>query len=99
MVALQNDSPSLVEMGVRKLVDIRAERHDKKAQRDPLAWPRRTWRVVSDILGTLVALVFFVIAAFLVGSIVGFAVAGVAMLLLDFKVSVSRRARAANERR
>jgi hypothetical protein len=98
MVALQQDegAPSLIEMGARKLAAVRSNR---KTPRDRPAWLRTTWGVLGDILGTLVALVFFVVAAFLAGPIIGYAVAGVAMLLLDFKVSVSRQARASRDRR
>lgn len=99
MVALQQDevTPSLIGVGARKLASVRA---NKRASSDRPAWLRSIGRVLGDILGTLVALTFFVIAAFLVSNIVGWAVAGVAVLLLDFKrEATSRRARAANERR
>src|SRR5690348_11435894 len=98
MVAL-TESPSLVELGARKLAAVGTDRRARKAQRDRPATPAVTRQVALDIMGTLVALVFFVTAAFLVGQVVGFAVAGVAMLLLDFKVSVSRRAAHAKLRR
>ncbi len=99
MAVLQQDevTPSLIGVGARKLASVRAS---KRASSDRPGWLRSTSRVLGDILGTLVALVFFVVAAFLVSTIVGWAVAGVAVLLLDFKREASsHKARATNERR
>jgi len=98
MVALrQEPSPSLIEVGARKLTEIRAAAANR-ATGNKRGKLRSVFGIVGDVLGTLVALVFFVIAAFLVGAIVGFAVAGLAMLLLDFKISLVRRARATERR-
>lgn len=94
MVAVQNGAQvSLLELGVRKMTEARA----KRAPRQGPGLLRRCWAAVSGVLGTLAALVCFVVAAFAVGFVLGMAVAGVAFLLLDFKVSVARRI--AHERR
>lgn len=99
MVALQEGgvvSPSLIEVGARKLASVRAARRDGHTSSGTLAGLRRAWDGFLGIVGTLAALVFFVTAAFhlpgVFGSVFGWAVAGVAMLLLDFKVSLVRRA-------
>lgn len=90
MVAVQNGaSVSLLELGVRKMTEARA----KRPRRQGPGLLRRIWAAVSGVLGTLAALVCFTVAAFAVGFVLGMAVAGVSFLLLDFKVSVSRRMR------
>jgi hypothetical protein len=50
---------------------------------------------LAEVLGTLLAMSALTVAAFAVAFALGMAVAGVALLLLDFKVAMVRRARAA----
>lgn len=80
---------SLVEAGAQWA----AQRRTRTKERTGTGVFARATQAISDVFGTFVALACFVIAAFLVGAVLGFAVAGVALLLLDFKASVSRRAR------
>lgn len=54
--------------------------------------------IIGELLGTMAALVCFVVAAFAVGFVLGMVVAGIALLLLDLKVALLRRARAAGRR-
>lgn len=82
---------SLLELGAGKVAGLAARRRRNRGDR-----PRRgVMSAVGELLGTLAALACFVIASFAVGFVVGMAVAGVALLLLDFKVTVIRRNRAA----
>lgn len=94
MVALHEDAtPSLLEAGVRKLQAVKSRR----LKGEGAGLLRRVWNVATDVTGTVLALACFVIAAFMVGAILGYAVAGVAFLLLDFKASLIRRARASSQ--
>ena len=80
---------SLIEMGAQGIARIAARRRAARAGRPgALAF-------IGELIGTLAALTCFVVAAFLVTLTLGMAVAGVAMLLLDFKITVIRRARTA----
>lgn len=81
-------SPSLIEAGFEAIATRKAQR--PRRQGPGLA--ARLWAAVSGVLGTLAALVCFTVAAFAVGFVLGMAVAGVSFLLLDFKVSLMRRA-------
>lgn len=88
MVALQNGQPvSLIEAGVRKLAAVKA----RKVKREGPSRLAKVWASLSNVVGTLLALVCFTVAAFAVGFVIGMAVAGISFLLLDFKVSLSRR--------
>lgn len=81
---------SLLELGAGKVAGLVARRKDRGDR------PRRgVVSAVGELLGTLAALACFVIASFAVGFVVGWVVAGVALLLLDFKITVIRRNRAA----
>lgn len=86
---------SLLELGAGKVAGLAARRRAKRAARSG----RGVWTAVGELAGTVAALACFTIAAFAAGFIVGMAVAGVALLLLDFKVTVVRRARAAGPQR
>lgn len=81
--------PSLLEMGVRKVAGIAAGR-----KRERTGGLRRALGFVGELVGTVLALACVVVAAFAAGFVIGFLVSGVALLLLDFKVTVVRRARA-----
>lgn len=98
MVAVPHDTPrvSLIEAGLARFAAMSGGRSRRatspgRVRRSVAAFGRG----VADTIGTLAALACFTVAAFLVGMVVGMVVAGVALLLLDFKVSVSRRARRA----
>lgn len=80
---------SLLEIGARGIAAAAARRREKRAGRPGVL------AFAAELFGTLAALVCFVIASFAVGFVVGMAVSGVALLLLDFKITVIRRARAA----
>lgn len=81
---------SLVEVGVRQLATWKAGR-TKKARTGPSRLSR-VWHFLSGLLGTLLALTSFTVAAFMVHMVVGFVVLGVAFLLLDTKATINRRA-------
>lgn len=92
MVSVTAEQPtSLLEMGARGIAAVAARRREKRAGRPGIL------AFVGDLLGTLAALTCFVVAAFLVAVALGMAVAGVALLLLDFKVTMIRRTRAAQQ--
>lgn len=80
---------SLIELGAAKIGAAIAGRRAKRGNRAGI------FSFVGELLGTLLAMVAFTVAAFTVGFALGMCVAGVAVLLLDFKVSMTRRARAA----
>lgn len=84
---------SLIEIGAAKVAAISAARRSRAASR-PDRGPGAL-SAVGEALGTVAALACFVVAAFALGWVIGFAVTGVALLLLDFKATVIRRARAA----
>lgn len=84
--------PSLIEMGVRKVAGLATKRKRTGAA-------RRAFAFVGELIGTVLALACLVVAAFLLGTVVGFLVSGAALLLLDFKVTVVRRSRAGGQRR
>ena len=92
--AINSTTPSLIELGAAKLATFSATRRQARADRRP----RGVVSFIGEMLGTLAALACFVVAAFALGFIIGMAVAGVALLLLDFKASMIRRARAAQRR-
>lgn len=84
--------PSLIEMGVRKMAGLATKRKRTGAA-------RRAFAFAGELIGTVLALACLVVAAFLLGAVVGFLVSGAALLLLDFKVTVVRRSRAGGQRR
>jgi hypothetical protein len=87
---------SLVEQVVRWFVARRAARVKRPApvRRGP-GVVARFFAALVDALGTLVGCGAITVAGFLAGQIVGFLVLGVAVFVLDFKVSTAARARAA----
>ncbi len=80
---------SLIELGAAKIGAVMAGRRAKRQGRTGI------FAFIGEVFGTLLAMVAFTVAAFAVGFVVGMCVTGVAVLLLDFKVSMTRRARAA----
>lgn len=90
MVAVPaNGSASLIELGAVKLGQMRAARRARRGERGGI------FSFLGEVLGTVVALACLTLAAFIgVNVAVGLVVAGIAVLLLDFKVAVIRRARA-----
>lgn len=86
-------STSLIEMGAQGIARFAARRRAARAGRPGAL------SFLGELSGTLAALTCFVVAAFLVTLALGLAVAGVALLLLDFKITVIRRARAAQHPR
>jgi hypothetical protein len=89
MVAVTaNGSASLIELGAAKIGKMAAAR---KARRDGRS---SIFAFIGELLGTVVALACLTVAAFVAGFAVGMVAAGLAVLLLDFKVAVVRRARA-----
>lgn len=94
MVAMraQPEAPvSLIEYGFRRMAAARVAR---RRERTGPGLIRRTVGAVGEVFGTAAALACFVVAAFTAGFVIGFAVSGVALLLLDFKITIVRRARA-----
>jgi fructose-specific phosphotransferase system IIC component len=85
---------SLLELGARKVAGFAARR-----KRERTGAGRRALSFVGEVLGTVLALACVVVAAFAAGFVIGFLVSGLALLLLDFKVTVVRRSRAGGQRR
>jgi len=79
---------SLIELGAAKIGAVMAGRRAKRDGRGGI------FSFLGELFGTLAAMACFVVAAFVVGFAVGMSAAGVALLLIDFKVSMMRRARA-----
>lgn len=86
-------SPSLIEIGARWLAKSIARRRSARSQRSALG------QYLAEVLGTLLAMGALTVAAFAVSFALGMAATGVALLLIDFKVTVVRRARATAGRR
>lgn len=83
-----------MEVGAAKLGAVLARRRARRAAR-----PRRgVMAFVGEVFGTLAALACFVTAAFTVGFVLGMTVAGLALLVLDFKIALVRRARTTHRR-
>jgi hypothetical protein len=94
MAVMQNaPSASLIESAARWLAASTARRRAKRGSRPGILG------AVGEVFGTLLAMGCLSVAAFAVGFALGMAAAGVALLLLDFKVTVVRRTRAAQGRR
>lgn len=91
MVAVAPGTSSLIEIGAAKLGATMAARRSKRDGRGGI------FAFIGELFGTVAALACLTVAAFTVGFAVGMAAAGVAMLLLDFKVAVVRRVRAAGQ--
>lgn len=89
MAAVPAGSASIIEIGATKIGAAIAARRAKRAGHGGI------FSVIGELLGTVLAMAAFVVAAFTVGFAVGMCVAGVALLLIDFKVAVTRRSRAA----
>jgi Flp pilus assembly protein TadB len=91
MVAVPaNGNASLIELGAVKLGQLRAARRARRGERGSI------FAAIGEVAGTVVALACLTLAAFIgVNVAVGLVVAGIAVLLLDFKVAVVRRTRAA----
>jgi hypothetical protein len=87
---------SLVEIALTAMARGMARRREARARRGT---PSAIAEYVTGILGTLLAMGCLTVAAFTVGFALGFTVAGIALLLLDFKAAVVRRARHARGRR
>lgn len=88
MVAATPGTTSIIELGATQLGALMARRRARREGRGGI------FHFVGEVLGTVLALACLVVSAFVVGFAVGMAAAGVALLLLDFKVAVVRRARA-----
>lgn len=96
MTATVNGQPvSLIELAGGKVAAMLAARRARRAGRPS----RGIFSMIGQLLGTIVPLGCFVAAGFLVTLALGLAVTGVALLLLDFKITVIRRNRAAQRRR
>lgn len=87
-------SPSLLESGFHAIGRARARRPRKQGP----GLLRRAWGAVSGLLGTVAALVCLAIAGFGLGFFIGMAGVGLALLLLDTKVTLVQRARAQERR-
>lgn len=88
MVALQQDvTPSLVEAGVAKLSAVRSRRQ----HREPSQRLAKVRFFLAEVLGSFFALLCFVTAAAFVAPALGLLVAGLSILLLDFKISLIRK--------
>lgn len=85
---------SLVEMAARGVAGMLARRRQARARQGRSA----LGEYLAECLGTVLAMVCLTVAAFTAGAVLGFAVSGVALLLVDFKVAVVRRARAVRRR-
>lgn len=81
---------SLIDIGLRWVAASAARRRTRRGNRPSLLAP------LGQLLGTLAALTAFTIAAFAVGFALGMTISGVALLLLDFKISRVRRGYAAS---
>ncbi len=81
---------SLIEVGIGSLAAWKAKR-PRKVRTGP-SWLARAWHFLSGLLGTLLALTSFTVAAFMTNMVLGLLVLGVSFLLLDTKITVNRRA-------
>ncbi len=89
---------SLLGMGVRKVAEVSARRRATPRVRTGAA--RRALSGVAEALGTIAALLCLTVAVFVAaGLATGLASAGVAILLLDFKVTAIRNRAAQRARR
>lgn len=91
MVAVTGPT-SILELSARGVASFLAARRARRGERGSI------FGFLGELLGTLLAMTAFTVAAFAVGFALGMVVAGVALLLLDFKISVVRRARATTRR-
>jgi hypothetical protein len=92
MVAVSaNGTSSLIELGAARIGQAMAARRAKRQGRSGI------FAFIGEVLGTVLAMAAFTVAAFAVGFVLGMCVTGVAVLLLDFKVSMVRRARATQQ--
>lgn len=92
MVAVADGRTSLLEIGAGSLAAVFAARRKRRGDRPGLL------SYVGELLGTVLALACLCVAAFVAGFALGMAAAGVALLLLDFKIAVVRRAASARGR-
>lgn len=83
------ESRSLIEMGIGWVAKSAAKR---KTRNGPGA-VTRVWWFLTEILGTMLSLAGFIIGGFLLAPFAGWMMLGVAFLVLDFKLGVTRHAR------
>lgn len=89
----ERPATSLLELGAGRLAAAFARRRQRRGNRPGLL------AYVGELLGTILALACLTVAAFVgAGLVLGLLAAGVAILLLDFKVAVVRRAMATRGR-
>ena len=94
MVAVQGQPTSLVEMAARGIAGMLARRRQARARQGRSA----IGEYLAECLGTVLAMVCLTVAAFAVAYALGFLASAVALLLLDFKITVVRRSRAVRRR-
>lgn len=98
MVAIPRQPESLVEavfgwVGSRRRARQAAARAAGRPVREGPGWLARFLLLVGDVFGTVVSVGAVTVGAFLWLAPVGWVMAGVAVLVVDFKVSWSRKQR------
>lgn len=83
------ESRSLIEMGIGWVAKSAAKR---KTRNGPGVLTRAWW-FLTEILGTMCSLAAITTGGFLLAPFAGWIVLGVAFLVLDFKLGVTRRKR------